>query len=31
VIKYVRSSLDIIVQLRHRNGRRHIESVLVID
>lgn len=31
VIKYVRSSLDIIVQLRHRNGRRDIESVLVID
>lgn len=31
VIKYVRSSLDIIVQLRHRNGQRDIESVLVID
>jgi type IV secretion system protein VirB11 len=31
VIKYVRSSLDIIVQLRHQNGRRDIESVLVID
>jgi type IV secretion system protein VirB11 len=31
VIKYVRSSLDIIVQLRHRNGKRDIESVLVID
>jgi type IV secretion system protein VirB11 len=31
VIKYVRSSLDIIVQLRHRNGRRNIDSVLVID
>ena len=31
VVKYVRSSLDIIVQLRHRNGRRDIESVLVID
>lgn len=31
VIKYVRSSLDIIVQLRHRGGRRDIESVLVID
>lgn len=31
VIKYVRSSLDIIVQLRRRNGRRDIESVLVID
>ncbi|MBL0022236.1 MAG: P-type DNA transfer ATPase VirB11 [Sphingomonadales bacterium] len=31
VIKYVRSSLDIIVQLRHRNGRRDIESVMVID
>lgn len=31
VVKYVRSSLDIIVQLRHRNGQRDIESVLVID
>ena len=31
VVKYVRSSLDIIVQLRHRYGRRDIESVLVID
>lgn len=31
VIKYVRSSLDIIVQLRNRSGRRDIESVLVID
>ncbi len=31
VIKYVRSSLDIIVQLRHRNGRRDIESVLITD
>lgn len=31
VIKYVRSSLDIIVQLRHRGGRRDIESILIID
>jgi type IV secretion system protein VirB11 len=31
VIKYVRSSLDIIVQLRHRGGKRDIETVLVID
>jgi type IV secretion system protein VirB11 len=31
VIKYVRNSLDIIVQLRHRAGRRDIESVLVMD
>jgi type IV secretion system protein VirB11 len=31
VIKYVRSSLDIIVQLRHRTGRRNIESILIID
>ena len=31
VIKYVRSSLDIIVQLKHRNGRRDIDSVLVMD
>lgn len=31
VVKYVRSSLDIIVQLRHRGGRRDIESVLVMD
>jgi type IV secretion system protein VirB11 len=31
VIKYVRSSLDIIVQLRHRGGRRNIESILIID
>lgn len=31
VIKYVRSSLDIIVQLRNRGGRRDIESILLID
>jgi type IV secretion system protein VirB11 len=31
VVKYVRSSLDIIVQLRRHNGRREIESALIID
>jgi type IV secretion system protein VirB11 len=31
VVKYVRNSLDIIVQLRHQAGRRDIESVLVLD
>lgn len=31
VVKYVRSSLDIIVQLRHRHGRRNVESVFFVD
>jgi type IV secretion system protein VirB11 len=31
VVKYVRSSLDLIVQLRRVGGKRDIESVLVID
>jgi type IV secretion system protein VirB11 len=31
VIRYIRSSLDIIVQLRNRGGRRDIESILLID
>jgi type IV secretion system protein VirB11 len=31
VIKYVRNSLDIIVQLRHHAGRRDIESVLIVN
>jgi type IV secretion system protein VirB11 len=31
VVKYVRNSLDIIVQLRRVGGKRDIESVMVID
>lgn len=31
VVKYVRNSLDIIVQLRRHDGKREIESVLVMD
>ncbi len=31
VVQYVRSSLDIIVQLRRSGGKRDIESVLVMD
>lgn len=31
VVQYVRSSLDLIVQLRRVGGKRDIESVLVID
>ena len=31
VIQYVRSSLDVIVQLRRRGGVRDIESVLLLD
>ena len=31
VVQYVRSSLDVIVQLRRVGGKREIESVLIID
>lgn len=31
VVRYVRSSLDIIVQLRRHGGKRDIESVLFVD
>ena len=31
VIQYVKSSLDVIVQLRRAGGRRDVESVLVMD